>query len=62
MRYQDKVTVVCGGVYGLGTWSMWSSLRPTEVECQKTPFADGMLCIPMGEFYCKGNPWVFIEI
>ena len=33
MIYQEKGMAVCGGAYGLVTWSMWSSLRPTEVEC-----------------------------
>ena len=50
------------GHVGLVTWSMWSSLRPTEVECYKTPFADGMICIPVGEFSYKGKSWVCIDI
>ena len=41
---------VCGEAYELGTWSMWPSLRSTEVECQKNPFVDGIICILVGEF------------
>ena len=36
------------GRLGLGTWSIYPSLCPTELESQKTTFAYGMLYIPVG--------------